>query len=183
MKIGRNCKISSKASFYGEDNIEIGDNVRIDDFCVLSGGSGLRIGSHIHIACYVSMFAGSGITCGDFTQYGAYTILLSESDDFSGKSLIGPTIPAEYKPFYKKGHVYIGKHVVFGSRCMVFPRVNLNEGAAIGACSMVTKDCEPWKIYAGTPAKIIGDRDKQAMLEQERAFLLHWERNKQEETA
>jgi serine acetyltransferase len=35
--IGENVLLSSKASIYGPENIEIGNNVRIDDFCILSG--------------------------------------------------------------------------------------------------------------------------------------------------
>jgi len=35
--IGKNVKISDKASIYNCDQIEIGDNSRIDDFCVVSG--------------------------------------------------------------------------------------------------------------------------------------------------
>lgn len=174
MKVGRNVTISPKASLYGADNIEIGDNVRIDDFCILSGGSGLRIGSHIHIAAYVSMFAGSGITIGDFCQFGAYTILLSESDDFSGESLIGPCIPMEYKPFYKSGkRMIIERHVVFGSRCTVFPGVYLGEGAAFGAGSVVTSSKDPWQIYAGTPARAIKPRNR-AMIELGKRVAAEW---------
>jgi len=35
--LGKNIKISTKASIYNIDQIEIGDNSRIDDFCVISG--------------------------------------------------------------------------------------------------------------------------------------------------
>ena len=36
-RLGKNVKISDKASIYNADQIEIGDNSRIDDFCVISG--------------------------------------------------------------------------------------------------------------------------------------------------
>lgn len=35
--LGKNVKISDKASIYNCDRISIGDNTRIDDFCVISG--------------------------------------------------------------------------------------------------------------------------------------------------
>jgi len=174
MKLGRNVTISPKASVYGADNIEIGDNVRVDDFCILSGGAGLKIGSHVHIAAHVSMFAGSGIEIGDFCQFGAYTILLSESDDFSGESLIGPCVPMEYKPLYKRGkRMVVEDHVVFGSRCTVFPGVRLGEGAAFGAGSVVTKSVEPWIIYAGTPARALKPRSR-AMIALGERFRAIW---------
>lgn len=170
MKIGKGCKISDKASIYGSGNIEIGDNVRIDDFCILSGGSGLKIGSHIHIGAYNAFYAGGGIVLEDFSQFGPGSIFLSESDDFSGNSLIGPCIPKKFKPLLNSGLIYIGKHVVIGARCVVLPKVNILEGVAVGACSLVIKDCEPWMIYAGIPAKTIKQRCK-GMIKLEHAFL------------
>ena len=47
-KLGRNVKISDKASIYDADKMEIGDNSRIDDFCVVSGN--ILIGKFVHIA-------------------------------------------------------------------------------------------------------------------------------------
>ena len=35
--VGRNVKISDKASIYGAEEMSIGDHSRIDDFCVVSG--------------------------------------------------------------------------------------------------------------------------------------------------
>jgi galactoside O-acetyltransferase len=55
-KIGKNVKISSKASIYGADKISIGSNVRIDDFCIIStSDEGVEIGNNVHIACYASI--------------------------------------------------------------------------------------------------------------------------------
>ena len=34
----------------------------------------------------------------------------------------------------------------------------------VGAGSVVTKDTEPWGIYLGSPAKLIGQRDKTSVL-------------------
>lgn len=174
MKVGKNCMISPRVSVYGGDAIEIGDNVRIDDFCVLSGGAGLRIGSHIHIACYASFFAGSGIEIGDFCQIAAYSLLLSESDDFSGRSLIGPQVPRKYKPGYKAGRpIVFGRHVTLGAKCTILPGVTMGEGAIVGAHSLVTKDCDPWTLYAGTPARPIRERSRD-MLALERQFLAEY---------
>ena len=45
--LGRNVKISDKASIYNFGQIEIGHNSRIDDFCVVSGK--ITIGRNVHI--------------------------------------------------------------------------------------------------------------------------------------
>jgi galactoside O-acetyltransferase len=50
---------------------------------------------------------------------------------------------------------------------VILPGVVIGEGAAIGANSLVTKDCEPWKIYAGSPAKVIKTRPQDKILELE----------------
>ena len=46
--LGKNVKISTKASVYNCEQMEIGDNSRIDDFCVLSGK--IKIGKFVHVA-------------------------------------------------------------------------------------------------------------------------------------
>lgn len=157
--LGKNVKISSKVSFYSPQNISIRDNVRIDDYCVLSGGSGLVIGSHIHIAVHCSFFAGSGIELHDFCQIGPYSLLLSESDDFSGKSLIGPQVPMKYKPEYKKGKIIMEKYTTLGARSTIIPGVTMHEGSITGAHTLVIKDCDPWWIYVGVPAKKLKERE------------------------
>jgi acetyltransferase-like isoleucine patch superfamily enzyme len=174
MKVGKNCTVSPRVSVYGGDAIEIGDNVRIDDFCVLSGGAGLKIGSHIHIACYASFFAGSGIEIGDFSQIAAYSLLLSESDDFTGQSLIGPQVPRKFKPGYKAGKpIVFGRHVTLGAKCTILPGVTMGEGAIVAAHSLVAKDCDPWTLYAGTPAKPLKERSRD-MLALEAQFLAEY---------
>jgi UDP-3-O-[3-hydroxymyristoyl] glucosamine N-acyltransferase len=45
--VGKNVKISDKASIYNCDQIEIGDNSRVDDFCIISGK--IKIGRNVHI--------------------------------------------------------------------------------------------------------------------------------------
>lgn len=158
---GLNVRISPKASIYGTEMIEIGDNVRIDDFCILSGGRGLKIGSNVHIGAHSSLFAGSGIEIADFCQFAAYCVLLSESDDFSGRSLIGPCIPRKYKPGYKTGKIVLERHVVFGVGCVAFPGVRCGEGAAFGAGTIINRDADPWTLYAGSPMRSIKPRSKE----------------------
>jgi putative colanic acid biosynthesis acetyltransferase WcaF len=41
----------------------------------------------------------------------------------------------------------------------------LGEGCIVGANSVVTRDCEPWMVYAGSPAKPIKPREKSRIME------------------
>jgi maltose O-acetyltransferase len=65
-------------------------------------------------------------------------------------------------PFFadRGGDVVIGDRVWIGYRAIVLPGVSLGEGAVVGAGSVVAKDVEPYKIVAGNPAKVIGERPK-----------------------
>ena len=49
--------------------------------------------------------------------------------------------------------VLLEKFVIIGANSVIFPGCVLKEGSAIGACSLVNRDTEPWGIYYGTPAK------------------------------
>lgn len=58
------------------------------------------------------------------------------------------------------GDVHIGDYVWIGYRALVMPGVTIGEGAVVAAGSVVTKDVEPYAIVAGTPAKKIGERNR-----------------------
>ena len=68
--VGENVKLSSNATFYHPETIEIGDNSRIDDFCVLSGK--IKIGKNVHIATHNILAGGeSGLKIGDYVGIAA----------------------------------------------------------------------------------------------------------------
>ena len=57
------------------------------------------------------------------------------------------------------GCLEVGNDVYIGARCIIMP-VKIGEGCVIGAGSFVNKDCEPWGIYVGSPARRIGERPR-----------------------
>jgi galactoside O-acetyltransferase len=168
--LGQNVQISRKASIYNPHVISIGDNVRIDDFCVLSGGRGIKLGSFIHIGCFSALFGGSKIRMGDFSTLSARVTIYSESDDFKGFSLTNPMIPEDFKPEYISAKVILGRHVIIGTNSTILPGAILDDGVAVGAHSLVNKDCKAWSIYFGCPAKKHKKRSKR-ILELEKKFF------------
>ena len=56
------------------------------------------------------------------------------------------------------GPLNVGNDVYIGANCVIMP-VTVGEGAIIGAGSFVNKDLDPWGIYAGSPAKKIGEHE------------------------
>lgn len=167
-RIGKNVRISEKASIYNPEFMEFGDNSRIDDYCVLSGK--LRIGRNVHFAPFCLVAGGEkGITFEDFAGLAYHVQVFTQSDDYSGKTLTNPTVPAEYKHELKKA-VFIGKHSIVGAGSIIMPGVYLAEGTAVGAMSLVRKSTESWMIYLGNPAKKIKERKKD-LLALELAYL------------
>ncbi|KFK97885.1 MULTISPECIES: acyltransferase [unclassified Serratia (in: enterobacteria)] len=160
---GVNVLISDKASIYGASRIKIGSNVRIDDFCVLSAGcGGIEIGNYIHIAIYSSLIGGGKITVSDFCNISSKVAIYSSNDDYSGEYMTNPMVPSVFTNV-TNDMVFLGKHVIIGSGSLVLPGASLYEGVAIGAFSLVTKDCEAFNIYAGVPAKKIKRREQKLL--------------------
>jgi acetyltransferase-like isoleucine patch superfamily enzyme len=165
--IGNNVRISSKASIYNTDQIEIGDNSRIDDFCVISGK--IRIGRYVHITPMCLVAGGEkGIEIEDFIALAYGVKVFTQSDDYSGKTMTNSNIPKKYKSEIKE-EIIIGKHTIVGAGSIIMPGVQLREGTAIGAMSLVRKSTEAWSIYVGNPAKKIKDRSNE-LLELEKQF-------------
>lgn len=168
--VGENVQISDRASFYGVSRIHIGNNVRIDDFCVLSAGEGgIHIGNYIHIAVFTSLIGARKIELADFCNLSSRVSIYSSSDDYSGATMTNPTVPEKYKKVHH-APVYLGRHVIVGSGSVILPGIRLEDGVAVGALSLVTKNCMPFGVYAGNPAKRIKER-KCDLLEMEQRLM------------
>jgi dTDP-4-amino-4,6-dideoxy-D-glucose acyltransferase len=161
-RLGHNVRISSKASFHNIAQISIGDNVRIDDFTVITAGKPVVIGSYIHIASHVYIGGTYGFEMEDFSTFANGCRIYSICDDYSGESMTNPMVPMELRKGYT-GKVHIGRHVIIGANTVILPKIMINDGVSVGACSLVKQDCEAWGIYAGVPAQKIGDRKKRAL--------------------
>ena len=166
--IGKNVKISDKASIYNHEQIEIGDNSRIDDFCVISGK--IRIGRNVHITPTCLIAGGiKGIIFEDFTTLAYGVKVFTQSDDYSGETMMNSTVPKEYKNEFMK-EVIIKKQSIVGAGSIIMPGVILEEGTTIGAMSLVLKSTQPWGIYFGVPVKRLKDRKKD-LLDLEKKYL------------
>ena len=148
--VGKDVRLSRKASIYSPEKISFGDNVRIDDFCILSGN--ITLGSNIHISAYVALYGAMGIEIGDYSGISPKSVVYSAMDDFSGDYLIGPIHP-KGTTNVTGGLVRIGKYCQIGSNSVIFPSITIGEGSVVGACSLVNKDVEEWSAYFGIPAK------------------------------
>ncbi|EGV19349.1 hypothetical protein ThimaDRAFT_1493 [Thiocapsa marina 5811] len=166
--LGKSVLVSTKASVYNPELIEIGDHSRIDDFCVISGR--VRLGRNVHIAVFCNVCGGEeGVFLDDFSglAYGCH--VFSQSDDYSGQTMTNPTVPDRYKKEAKKP-VVIKRHAIVGACSVILPGVVLEEGVSVGAMSMVSKKTDAWSIYFGVPAKKIKSRSRE-LLKLEKDYL------------
>lgn len=169
--VGENVLLSDKASYYNCKNISIGNNVRIDDFAVLSAGvDGIEINNYIHVAVFSSLIGAGKITLKDFCNISSKVSIYSSNDDYSGECMTNPMVPVQFTDV-SHAPVTIGRHVIVGSGSVILPNVTLEDGVAIGALSLVTKNCEEFGIYMGTPAKKIKER-KRDLLKLEKKLLI-----------
>lgn len=172
---GDDVTIREWVRFARPENIQIGNHVIIDDFVLVSGGRDCltKIGDYVHIACFSSILGGGGVTLGDFSGLAPGCRLFSESDDYTGGTLMNPTVPIEFHK-QRVGHITLGKFVILGANVVVLPGVTIGEGATVGACSLVTKHIAPWTVNVGVPTKAIGMRRRDKVLVMARE-LREWE--------
>lgn len=158
---GKNVLISRKASIYVPSKIVIGDNVRIDDFCQLVGK--IKIGNYVHIGMSSYITGGEeGVIMEDFSGLSSRCAIYAQSDDYSGNYLTNPTVPSEYTNVTNK-QVMLNKHVIVGTGSTILPGVNIGEGVAVGAMSLVSKSLNAWGIYAGIPCKFVKERSRKLL--------------------
>lgn len=96
-------------------------------------------------------------------------MIYSSNDDYTGCALTNPTVPPDFTNVTSLP-VMLEKHVIVGSGSVILPGVIIQEGAAIGALSLVNRNCERFGFYLGIPVKRIRSRSDN-LLETEARYL------------
>jgi len=145
----------------GLENIEFGADVLIDDFVLLYAKKKMRIGNHVHISCFTSITGGEEFTMGDFSGISQGCRILTATDDYKDWGFGNPTIPEKWRNI-KRSPIHVGRFCIVGANSVVLPGVRIGEGAMVGACSVVTRDLDPWGVYIGN--RRIAERNKKGVL-------------------
>lgn len=146
----------------GLENIEFGADVLIDDFVLLYARKKMRIGNHVHIACFTSITGGEELEIGDFSAVSQGCRILTATDDFKDWGFGNSTIPERWRNA-TRSPVRIGRFCIVGANSVVLPGVRIGEGTTVGACSVVTRDLDPWGVYIGN--RRIAERNRKGVLE------------------
>ena len=131
-KMGREVFIDQGVYFRYPSTISIGNNVSVNRNCTF-------LSSH--------HFKNAEIIIGNNVRIGPGVSFFAAGHDPS--SPVFADTAASIK---------IGDNVWIGGNSTILQGVNVNEGAVIGAGSVVTGDVPPYKIYAGNPAREIAAR-------------------------
>lgn len=145
----------------------------VDDYCYFS--TRVRIGRSTHIASGCSVAGGRDwqFTIGDFCSLSSGVKIWCTSDDFVNDLVtVIPQGLEQVKTHLIAGDVTLENYTAVGSNSVVMPRNTVPEGAVIGALSFVPAAFafRPWSVYAGTPIRWIGPRNRESVMNQVRSL-------------
>ncbi len=160
--VGNNVIIGKTVRIRYPELTSIGDNVIIDDFTYIS--TALDILGHVHIASGCKLIGGRSahVSIGEFSTLAPNVVLAAGSDDYVA-GIASPLVPGEYKGAVEIGSIKLGRHCIVGANSTVLPNVVFEDGSAVGAQSLVKNNLDSWSLYAGTPARKIKARDRDAI--------------------
>ena len=124
----------------------------------LGEGSTLKIGAFCSISSGVQIFLGGEHRTDWVTTY-PFNILWKAANTITGH-------PGT------KGDVMIGNDVWIGAEALILSGVNIGDGAAIAARSVVTRDIPAYAIAGGNPARMIRKRFDEETIE--RLLCVRW---------
>lgn len=131
-KPGANIFIFPPFHFTSPEGIEFGNQINIAQNCLIGGAGKVEIGN--------------------FVMIGPNSCILSSNHGYNRPDIPMLRQKPTLAPVKIKDDVWIGANVV------ILPGVTVNQGAIVGAGSIVTKDVEPYSIVAGNPAKLLKKR-------------------------
>jgi acetyltransferase-like isoleucine patch superfamily enzyme len=152
LQIGKNCFIAPEAKLFAEPGrpIIIGDNSYIAADCVIHGP--ITLGKNVSINHHVTMDGGNkGIHIGDNSRIAAHCQLYAFNHGMLADKLVCE------QSTISRG-IWIGEDVWLGANVGVVDGIHIGDHAVVGMGSQVTRDIETYKIVAGNPASVIGDR-------------------------
>lgn len=127
-------------------NSVIGQNVRLD---ALDGD--IVLGNKVIINSNTIITSWSGVIIGNDTGVASFCHITDRNHGLR-KDLLHTSQKGTTKP------IFIGSDVWIASSCIILQGVKIDNGAVIGANSLVNKNVAAYDIAAGSPVRIIGKK-------------------------
>ncbi len=167
---GEETKIFRHAVVVNPARVTIGRGSQIDDFVFLGPCESISIGDRVHVASYTGIGGGGEVVFESYSGLASGCRIISGSEDWRGGGLTNPCIPPEFRRV-RRSRVVIRKHALLFTNVVVFPGVEIGEGAVVSAGTIVDRSLEPWGLYRTEQGKVVRvlDRKKEriAVLESE----------------
>ncbi len=161
---GEDVFISSNVEIRRPHLVTVGSHVAIDTGVYITTQAEIK--DYIHLSPYITVIGGaqSKIIVDDFVTIAAGSRIIAGSDKFMGAGFTSITVPEKFRDEVDFSTIHFQKFSGVGTNAVIMPGITIAEGSVIGACSLVTKDTEPWTIYKGIPARPIKIRPREKML-------------------
>jgi len=125
---------------------------------VFSNPSRIVIGDRVRLGSRCHLWAGhcdAQIRIGNDVLFGPEVLVTAATYQYHLGS------PVTDQPM-REGDVIIGNDVWLATRVVVLPGTTIGDGAIIGAGAVVKGDIPAMAIVAGSPARVVGQRDPRA---------------------
>ncbi|WP_053373001.1 acyltransferase [Paenibacillus sp. FJAT-27812] len=130
-------------------NVKIGNNVTIYPGVMFWGDGEIVIGNNVDIGKDTIIFAKKGVTIGNDVAIAAQCYIIDSNHGIEKNTLI------RNQPLDYHERIYIGNDVWIGAGCKILKGSIIQDGAVIGAMSLVNKEINNNAVAYGIPAKII----------------------------
>ena len=137
-------------------NISIGDNFRIMRYSSLNAceKSIIEIGNNVSINFNVNINSCSG----DYIKIGNNVLIASNVVIRSADHITNSNNTLIINSGHESGKINIGNNVWIGSNCVILKNVTIEDGAVVGAGTVVSKDIKKNEIVVGTKQTKLKDR-------------------------
>ncbi|MEN8263536.1 MAG: acyltransferase [Nitrospirota bacterium] len=124
----------------------LGENTNIYPHVVIHSPTNVTIGNNVAIAEFVHIWGNGSVSIGDHSIIATHSIITSVTHNTSAYI---------YGQEKIKAPVIIGERVWIGSGAIILPGVTIEDGAIVGAGSIVTKNVKANTIVVGNPARFL----------------------------
>lgn len=149
LSVGENCLINASITFESSDGlVQIGDRTYIGNDTHIISRDSIKIGNDVTMAW--------GITIYDHNSHSLDWRQRARVVEHFFRNYGNPDCHANIDwTGVASAPIAIGDRVWIGFDAVILKGVSIGEGAVIGACSVVSRDVEPYTVVAGNPAVLV----------------------------
>lgn len=149
------CLVSTQTRVQLSSLISFGKGTVVKPYAVIQTQTGrISIGQHCAIGSFNHISTGTkDVILGDYVRIGPGVIIIGGMRHAPKRDML-----IIHQGALNKG-VIIGNDVLIGANAIILPGCNIGDGAVISVGSVVNKDVPPYAIVAGSPARVIGERE------------------------